>query len=194
MTTEPIQKIELAPTAASSVANDNAHIVSKPDDNDFFSSTGANIIAAASSLIAGGVTAWRVVSERFHTNMTSMRLGEDIKEERRKFGSDLAEKITHPNGISNDKIYKEVQSAVNRFEDKFDDRFKFADTIVKKWGLLRNHQKAEVAFSTAAALGVVFGSVLLVSRDLISKKDREALAQKGTKDGDSPADSQQIQR
>jgi hypothetical protein len=161
-------------------------------NGNFFSPINANIIAAVSSLIAGGLTGWRLISERFHTNMTSMRLGEDIKEERREFGAHLQAKISADH-VSKADAYTEVQKAIHRYEDQFDNRFSFAETLSKKWGLLRNHQKAEVAFSVAAALGIVFGSMLLISNDLFSQKEREELAKKG-KEGDRNAPDEHAQQ
>ena len=123
-----------------------------------------------------------------------MRLGEDIKEERRKFGADLQERITSDR-VSKEDAYVEVQKAIQRYEDGFDNRFSFAETLSKKWGLLRNHQKAEVAFSAAAALGIVFGSILLISNDIFSRKDREELAKKSKEgDRDAPPEKQDLPR
>jgi hypothetical protein len=160
---------------------------------DIFSSFTANAIAGVSALGAALLNGRRIIEERVHKNMGSLFLGDDIKKERVEYGIKLREQVKSGE-LSAQQAYEGLKEGIHSFEDKFDERFGKAGvkTTRQKWGLLRNHQKWEVAFSTAASLGIVFGSVLLVSRDFFFNQDGTPTRDNTKKDNSTPADG--IQR
>ncbi len=50
--------------------------------------------------------------------------------------------------------------------------------FLSKWGVLRDHQKMEIAITTAAVAGIALGSVLMITAGLFTKEEEEQLAGK----------------
>ena len=157
--------------------------VSAEKPNGFFSSVSADLVAGGSSAVAGGLQAWRIIQERAHKNMSSLRLTDDIKDARTKHGNELREKIAS-GALTKEESYHALKDAKILYESKMNARFEKAgvQTITEKFGLLRGHQKSEVIFSALTTIGVVFGSILFLRYNIAAEKDHKALAKKGKDD------------
>ncbi len=136
--------------------------------NQFF----ADMVAGASSIVMGGVTAWRLIEERAHKNLSSMYLTEDIKVDRVKHGTEIRRQVVEGT-LTEQEAFHKLQEGVKYYENKMDERFlkSGVGSLGRKLGVLRSHQKWEVAVTSLAVTGVALGSVLLMTRELFAQSN-----------------------
>ncbi|MDX2073818.1 MAG: hypothetical protein SFX19_05575 [Alphaproteobacteria bacterium] len=136
-----------------------------------------DIASVAASTAIGLVTAWRITDERAYKNLTSLHLVEDIKDDRRLEGPTLWKKVSEGK-LSRKEAYKEVQNAVFKYEGKMAERFSRVGVkdIFGELGVLRTHQKWEVALTALSTFAISVGTLFVVSRTLFAAKgtDKDA--------------------
>ena len=154
--------------------NGSTSIAPEKARHTWLSSFAIEVVAGMSSLMAGGITAWRMIKELAHRNTSAIDFIEDIKNARREAGPKLAKQIV-AGTINSDQAYSELQKVIQWNASSVDERMVKAGAgpLWKKFGLLRPHQKWDVALSTLASGGIALGAVLLGARELISDSDRE---------------------
>ncbi|MDE3016889.1 MAG: hypothetical protein KGI29_08250 [Pseudomonadota bacterium] len=136
----------------------------------------ADIIGGVSSIVAGGVTAWRLIQERAYKNVSSLYFIEDIKKIRSEYGPKIVRQI-EANELTEREYFSQLEEGVKLFEGKMEERFKKGGitNIFKELKLLRPHQKWEVAISSLSASGIALGAILLLTRDLTGAQKKELM-------------------
>ena len=167
------EQSESPPSADATAASMHKHkavsVINSPD-----------VVVGVSSLVAGGLTAKRLIEERAYKNVSSHGLWDDIKPLRVSAGTKIVKQA-----LAREITPQEAHTMLK--EDIFQDgimkreRLKKlgSDTFLKQYELLRPHQKWEVAIAGLTSFGIALGSLLLFSHEMFSKKEREELANKG---------------
>ncbi len=153
--------------------------------------------AAASSMLMGAVTAWRLVMERSFSNFSSLQLTTDLKAWRDAEGQHLqtlvprytvnwnegASKYTicktdpHTPTLP-DYLHTRIKSASDTYQELLHRRFQESEYegFAARLKMLHPHQKWEVAITSLAVTGVALGSILLLTKDIFSSMKDEASA------------------
>ena len=158
------------------------------------SPTAVDVIGGVSSVLVGVTTAWHLIEERAYKNLSSLHWFEEMKEERRKVGQNIAKKLVSKE-LTPDGAHEELKKAILTFGERANDELEKAasGTIFKKFNLLRPHQKQEVIVTAiafgGAALSVILGPVFLMTRGKFSEKEEDRLADKN-----SAADNRGVER
>lgn len=147
-----------------------------PEKQGLISPLFVDVFGGVSSMVAGGVTAWRLIEERAHKNLSSLGLTEDIKHAREAYGSLIRDRVKS-GLITPTEGHQQLQAAVKKFESQMDERFRKAGVgpVWKKLDILRDHQKWEVAITAIAVTGIALGSVLLLTKGLFAGEDKQKL-------------------
>jgi hypothetical protein len=133
-------------------------------------------VAAASSLAAGGVMAWREVLSESYANFTSLDLVDDIKKKYRKdFGPELSKKIASGH-ISKDAATDAILKQNENYNKAIAMRFEEAGfgSFANRLKLLNTHEKWKIGLTALAVTGVALGSIMLITKDLFSSKAQKA--------------------
>jgi hypothetical protein len=150
-------------------------------------------IAAVSSLMAGGVMAWREILAESYANFTDMKLVDHIKDKhRRDFGPELAKKI-ESRAISTEVATQSILKNNTHYHEDVAAFFKEAgfDKFSNRMQLLNSHERWKIGLSAAAVASVTLGSVLLLGRNLfVEKADNNQVSSLVVNDPDLPAAKQ----
>lgn len=176
------QSAEAVPVPATPTAvTPTQHKQNTPSFIGMFSPLVVDIASVAASMGLGVVTALHIIDERAYKNLTSLYLTEDVKDHRRLEGPRILREIMYGKYRNNPQAaYIDVRDTIHSYEDKMKARFAKANitNTVKKFGLLRMHQKSEVAITALSAFALSVGTLFVVTRSLIAEKEHEKLSEK----------------
>ena len=131
-----------------------------------------DLISGVSSITAGTFTSKRIIEEQAYKNLSAMHLWEDIKPTRRAHGHEVL-KNAETGKISYPQARNAIREIIMEGESTKVARLKVLglESLKDQFSILRPHQKTAVIIAglTTASLG--FASLLLLTRDLFSKKD-----------------------
>lgn len=147
----------------------------------------AESIGVASSLLAGGITAKRLIEERAYKNTSSLYFIEDIKKERAQVGPGIAQEV-ESGLLTKEQGYQKLRDAVFQYEHRTEQRLAKAGVsgVFNQFGLLRSHQRWEVAMTALATIGVTLGAALLLTRSMFSQQEQNQISAPSGESGRTP--------
>ena len=154
-----------------------------------------DLIGVGSAIAASTVTAWSLIEAKAYKNLSSLGIWNDIKPERIARGREVLKNVER-GSLNATQAFKQIDDLIEVGEQGARERLNKIGVrnVVDRWKLLRRHQRAETIISTIAVGGIALGSVLLLTHEMFTKKDREDLANKGTDAAVAPSESTGIQR
>jgi hypothetical protein len=130
------------------------------------------LAGAAGSLMAGAVTAWRLVMERSHSNLSTLGIFRDLKPKRDKWGE---EHVAAMEGMPREESAKLIRQASAKYQSQLSTRLDAAGykTFSERLDILHSFQKWEVAITSLAVTGVALGSIVYVAKTLFGNQQPE---------------------
>lgn len=122
--------------------------------------------AGLTSVLAGGVTAWREVLSESYSNFTSLDLVDDLKQKfRANFGPGHVNKLR--GGMDAAKSADIIVEQNAKYQAAVHQRMIDAGfgSFSKRLELLNSHEKWKIGLTSLAVTGVSLGSLLLLTRD-----------------------------
>lgn len=131
---------------------------------------GVEIAAGLSSVAMGMVTAWRLVMERSHNNLSTLGIIRDLKGPRDRWGESHVAALK--NGMDRSESARLIKEASTKYQGLLAERFNKAgySSFGERLNILHPFQKWEVAVTSLAVTGVALGSILILTKDLFADK------------------------
>ncbi len=128
-----------------------------------------DVAAGVSSVLMGAVTAWRLVMERSHSNISTLGIIKDLKGPRDSWGEGHIKGLKA--GMNREKSAELIKNASTKYQALLSERFERAGfkTFSERLNILHPFQKWEVATTSLAVTGIALGSLLLLTKDMFKE-------------------------
>jgi len=141
-----------------------------------FTQRKAEIFAAGSSILAGGVLAWREILSESYANFTQLHLVDDIKQKfRREFGPKHSTALK--SGMDREASVEAILKQNNKYNIAVAERMEQAgfesNTLAgfkNRAGLLSTHERWKIGLTASAISAVAAGTLATLIKEKFAKK------------------------